>query len=129
MYHTLFVLGAGPKICSHTIFVLSVNRVSVNRESVNRGVSESCVRESWCQWIVVSVNRRGPNRNQCKIEISRPPINKTNFIIHNYDKRSGLQNLLSLTLNQSIDFRWDSKLIMLESIKKIILTCQLSTLA
>ena len=44
MYHTLFVLGAGPKICSHTIFVLSVNRVSVNR-----GVSESCVSESWCQ--------------------------------------------------------------------------------
>ncbi len=49
MYHTLFVLGAGPKICSHTIFILSVNRVSVNRVSVNRGVSESCVSESWCQ--------------------------------------------------------------------------------
>jgi hypothetical protein len=54
MYHTLFVLRAGPKICSHTIFILSVNRVSVNRVSVNRvsvnrGVSESCVSESWCQ--------------------------------------------------------------------------------
>ncbi len=42
--HTLFVLGAGPKIGISTLFVLSVNRVSVNRVSVNRGVSES-----WCQ--------------------------------------------------------------------------------
>jgi hypothetical protein len=56
---------------------------------------------------------------------------KTNFLIHNfkelvsYGKRSGLQNLLSLTLNQSIDVRWGSKLIMLESIKKIILSYQL----
>ncbi len=56
---------------------------------------------------------------------------KTNFLIHNfkelvsYAKRSGLQNLLSLTLNQSIDVRWDRKLIMLESIKKIIPSYQL----
>jgi hypothetical protein len=44
MYHTLFVLGAGPQRCILTLFVLSVNRVSVNR-----GVSESCVSESCCQ--------------------------------------------------------------------------------
>ncbi len=34
--HTLFVMGAGPKICIPTLFVLSVKRLSVNR-----GVSES----------------------------------------------------------------------------------------
>jgi hypothetical protein len=57
MYHTLFVLGAGPKICSHTIFVLSVNRVSVNR-----GVSESWCQWIVCQWIGVSVNRVSVDR-------------------------------------------------------------------
>ncbi len=41
--------------------------------------------------------------------------------------RSGLQNLLLLALKQSIDVRWDSKLIMLESIKKNY--SELSTLA
>jgi hypothetical protein len=58
---------------------------------------------------------------------------KANLLIYNckelvsYAKRSGLQNLLSLTLKQSIDVRWDSELIMLESIKKNY--SQLSTLA
>jgi hypothetical protein len=56
---------------------------------------------------------------------------KTNFLIHNfkelvsYAKRTGLPNLLSLTLNQSIDVRWDRKLIKLESIKKTIPSYQL----
>jgi hypothetical protein len=44
MYHTLFVLGAGPQRCIPTLFVLSMNRVSVNR-----GVSES--------WQTVERNR------------------------------------------------------------------------
>ncbi len=58
---------------------------------------------------------------------------KVNLLIHNckelvsYAKRSGVQNLLSWTLKQSIDVRWDSKLIMLESIKQNY--SQLSTLA
>jgi len=45
---------------------------------------------------------------------------KSNLLIHNckelvsHAKRSGLQKKFSLTLKQSIDIRWDSKLIMLE---------------
>jgi hypothetical protein len=58
---------------------------------------------------------------------SLPNMNKITALINSskelvtYFKQSGLQNKLNTTLKQSIHIRWDSKLVMLESIRDNLL--------